>query len=358
MKAIVQVTVRREYSLRSLFFLVLLTPLFLACEKIEYGPEVTRQFGSETATVQEVRFSSGDFTIVGDLRIPVIGDVHPTIVMVHGSGNATRHGAVDFIPMIEIFLRNGFAVLSWDKPGSGESEGKFENGFTITDRAGILTDAVQVLKENPSIDPSNIGLWGLSQAGWVMPKALDLTDNIAFMIVVSGGGEDGIEQGAYQVAQMVACDGGSEEEVQTVEQYWALMNKATDYEQYREAGEILLDIPGLYEATGLVLSEEEQWSPWPRDIDAFFDPMEIIRRTTIPVLAFFGELDKNIDPVQGMEAYEASLQAAGNKDFLVKMIDRAGHVMSEVETGCIGEYVSPAYMNEYLETLELWLLDR
>lgn len=346
------------YTWWQLVLLILIMPLSLACEKIEYGPEQTRQFGTEAAIVQEVRFRSGDFSIVGDLRTPVDGDLHPVIIMIHGSGDATRHGAVDFIPMIEIFLRNGFAVLSWDKPGSGESEGEFESGFTITGRAEILADAISVLRENPSIDHTRIGLWGISQAGWVMPKALDLTNDISFMIVVSGGGEDGIEQGAYQIAQMVACGGGSEEDVQTVEQYWALMNKATDYEQYREAGEILLDVPGLYEATGLVLNQEEQWNPWPRNIDAFFDPTEVLQQTTIPVLAFFGNLDKNIDPVQGAQAYEISLRTAGNQDYLVKMIEGAGHVMCQVETGCIGEYVSPVYMHEYLETLEMWILNR
>jgi hypothetical protein len=34
----------------------------------------------------------------------------------------TRHP-----PLIEIFLRTGYAVFSWDKPGSGESTGKFSD---------------------------------------------------------------------------------------------------------------------------------------------------------------------------------------------------------------------------------------
>lgn len=340
--------------------LMLLVPLFSACEKEEdyYGPESTQQFGEETAIVQELGFGSQGFRIVGDIRFPEAGEKHPVILMIHGSGPATRRGAVPFEPMIEIFLRNGYAVLSWDKPGSGKSIGSFESGYSLRQRAQIIADAIGKISENPSIDASNLGLWGISQAGWVMPLALNLSDKIDFIIVVSGGGEDSIEQGAYQVAQMIACGGGSPEEVNTVEQYWATMNKATQYESYREAAEILLEIPGVYENTGLILSEEEQWAPWPRDIDAFFDPVDVLQVTTIPVLAFFGDLDKNIDPVQGAQAYERALTTAGNQDYLVKTIEGAGHVMVEVETGCLGEFVGKQYMTEYLEALEFWLMDR
>jgi len=337
---------------------MVLIPLSMACEKIEYGPEEIRQFGSETALVQELTFPSDEFTIVGDLRTPVEGDSHPVVLMIHGSGSATRNGAVPFVPLIEIFLRNGFAVFSWDKPGSGESKGNFTQGYKCTERSRIIVDAIKVLGENSSIDLSNVGLWGISQAGWVMPLALDKTDKVSFMIVVSGGGEDGIEQGAYQVAQMVACNEGSQEDVATVEQYWAIMNKATNYETYSEAAQILLDISGVYELTGLIHSEEENWSPWPRDIDAFFNPVDVLERTKIPVLAFFGELDKNIDPVQGAQAYELALAAAGNQDYRVEVLEGAGHVMVEVETGCLGEAVGTVYMAEYLEMMELWLMDR
>jgi pimeloyl-ACP methyl ester carboxylesterase len=136
------------------------------------------------------------------------------------------------------------------------------------------------------------------------------------------------------------------------------MNKAVTYEEYRSAVQVLLDVPGLYENTGLILSDQEQWAPWPRETDAFFDPVEVLQKTTIPVLAFFGQLDRYVDPVQGFQAYESALEIAGNPDYLVHMIAGAGHVMIEVETGCPEEFVGTEYMTEYLDTLEFWLMDR
>ena len=352
-----------QIKLKITFLLFISTIFLLACDKETdtdpvYQPAVEKQFGDVTAYVQEISFQTKGFTIVGDLRTPVTGDKHPAILMVHGSGNATRHGAVPFEPLIEIFLRQGYAVLSWDKPGSGESKGEFTSGFTSTERAEIVVGAIQVLLDNPTIDNSLIGLWGISQAGWVMPKALNLTNAIAFMIVVSGGGEDGIEQYAYLMGQVVACEGGSITLVDTVEFYWSQMIKATEYNDYREAVDILVDIPGVVEFSGLSVTEESQWNPWPRDIDAFFDPMDIIKHTTIPMLVFFGELDKNVDPTQGAQAYEAALQEAGNKNYTIKVIQDVAHILTPATTGCLSESVSNDYAQEYLDILEDWLSNR
>jgi pimeloyl-ACP methyl ester carboxylesterase len=302
------------------FVIVLLALLLSSC-----GPEVKivplgeKKFGEQDAQVEEIQFRSGKFDIVGDLRLPMGGEPHPAIIMVHGSGEATRNGAVPFTHMIEIFLRNGYAVFSWDKPGSGKSTGHLEH--ELTQRAAILADGINVLVEHPSIDPARIGLWGISQAGWVMPLALELTDDVAFMIVVSGGAEDSIEQMAYQLGQQILSAGGSEEDAALFEKYRAQAAKATTYTEYRQAMEVLNTIPNVEQIVGFSLEivEEDEWQPWPRDTDAFIDPSEIIKQITIPVLAFYGDLDVNIDPVQGAEAYEVGLKAAGNQDFRIRI---------------------------------------
>jgi pimeloyl-ACP methyl ester carboxylesterase len=176
-----------------------------------------------------------------------------------------------------------------------------------------------------------------------MPLALELTHDVAFMIVVSGGAEDSIEQMVYQFGQRFLSAGGSLESVGLIEQYGSRSLKATSYTDYREAMEILLEIPDVEARIGIELNivGEDEWVPWPREIDSFIDPMDIIERTTIPVLVFFGEFDNNIDPVQGATAYEAALQKAGNKDYQIEVIPATGHV-----------FVSQP---RYLETLETWL---
>jgi pimeloyl-ACP methyl ester carboxylesterase len=295
------------------------------------SPEATSK-EMETESIQplveEIRFESGSFELVGDLRVPAGDGPFPAIIMVHGDGPASRHGAVNFSRTIEVFQDNGYAVFSWDKPGTGESTGKFSEGHTLTERAAILVDSVKVLVEHPNIDASRIGLWGISQAGWVMPLALEITDDVAFMIVISGGAEDSIEQMVYRFGQMVLSAGGSKEHANLVEQYGSQALKATNYTDYSVAMEMLLKIPNVESRIGIALNiaEENEWVPWPRDIDAFFDPMGVIENTTIPVLIMFGEFDRDVDPVQGAEAYEAALQKAGNDDYQIEVIPATGHV--------------------------------
>jgi hypothetical protein len=261
---------------------------------------------------------------------------------------------------MEIFLRNGYAVFSWDKPGSGESTGGFNaqgEWDVLTKRAAILADGIKVLAKHPAIDPTQIGLWGISQAGWVMPKALGLSEHVAFMIVVGGGAEASAEQMAYLIGQKVACGGGTAEQAALVEQYWAQSRNATSHDEYREAMEILSEIPRfqLYTGVKLEIAEEDDWKARKRDTDSFFDPTEVLEYTTIPVLAFFGELDKNIDPVQGAETYEAALQKAGNQDYQVVFIPGVAHTLVPAKTGCLNESWGSQLSPEYLGTMEAWI---
>ena len=140
-----------------------------------------------------------------------------------------------------------------------------------------------------------------------------------------------------------------------MEQFWSQKAKATSYDQYSDAVEVLLDVPGVKGLTGLELTEEKGWKPWSRDWDAFIDPMDVIEHTTIPMLVFFGELDRNIDPVQGAQAYESALETAGNQGYQIKVIPGVAHVLTPAKTGCIGEHGSQSYAPEYLETLQAWL---
>jgi hypothetical protein len=175
------------------------------------------------------------------------------------------------------------------------------------------------------------------------------------MIVVSGAAEDSIEQMAYQMGQRVVCGGGSMEEGDLVEEYWSQQAKATSYDDYREAMEVLLGFPAIKYYMGSEILEKKDWKPRPRNWDSFIDPMEVIEHATIPMLVFYGELDKNIDPVQGAEAYEAALQKADNQDYLIEVIPGVAHTLTPAKTGCLSELWGMSYVPEFLEIMETWI---
>lgn len=309
---------------------------------------------SEQST-REVRFRSDGFELVGDLHLPAGPGPHPALIIVHGSGSQTRTSTPTSDLVRRRFVDGGYAVLAWDKPGSGESTGEFDEGFTITQRAEILTDAIEFLADLAAVDGARIGVWGLSQAGWVIPKALTMTDGVAFMIVVSGGAEDSIEQGVFQWTQQAMCRGATVEELEIMDRHGPTALKAESYDEHRQAMKQLLTIENLdfYIGIDIELAPPDEWQPWPRDIDAFFDPASVLESTTIPVLAIFGEHDVQIDPVQGAEAYQEALERAGNLDFRVETIEGAGHTMRPTDGPCGPE--SSGVSTEYLDLLDDWL---
>ena len=84
-------------------------------------PACARQ--PQPARVEEITFQSGEYTLVGDLRTPAGTGPFPVILFVHGSDDADRTLFGYYLPVMERMLRAGYAVFSWDKPGTGQSTG-------------------------------------------------------------------------------------------------------------------------------------------------------------------------------------------------------------------------------------------
>src|SRR5205085_110350 len=139
---------------------------------------------------QPLTFTSGSVVLRGTLLSPDPVTAWPTVVMVHGSGEADRKGFV-FVPEL---VKAGIPVFAYDKRGVGESGGDWKKS-SIGDLAADVVAAVNYLKSrNPS---ARIGLWGGSQGGWIVPMVATLTTNVQFIISVSGAGMSPGEQMLY-----------------------------------------------------------------------------------------------------------------------------------------------------------------
>jgi pimeloyl-ACP methyl ester carboxylesterase len=314
---------------------------------------------------EEIVFYSGAFKIVGDLRLPEGESPHPVVVFVHGDGPNDRTSGGTYPPIMERMERAGYATFAWDKPGTGESTGQIDRSRLGEQRAQILLDAVKVLKARSDIDTEKIGLWGISQAGYVMPRALSMSKDIAFMIAVSCPGAAGVDQGAYLVSAQAVCAGVSEEDAEQMRKLLAAIERVERYDDYVQYKELLDAMPGIGGAVifsyriGVV--PEEEWHAPNLQGEYFWNPIEVIEQTTIPVLAFFGERDTQVDPIQSAQAYREALERAGNPNFRVELIPGTDHNIILSETGCLGEREKRQrnewtnYAPEYLDTLEEWL---
>jgi uncharacterized protein len=296
-------------------------------------------------SLEEITFQSGEFTLVGDLRTPAGTRPFPVILFVHGSGPADRTMFGIYLPIMERMLRAGYAVFSWDKPGTGESTGQINEGRVLHQRAQIILDAIEVMKKHPDIDHRRIGLWGISQGGYVMPLALSQTKDVAFMICVSCAGEAGDDQFAYQLISQTICDGVPEEKDAQLKGLLSELDKARTFEtydeyvHYREVLSALQEIgPGT--TTGYRVPEvipEDAWQANDPENEGWWNPVWVIEQTRIPVLVINGDRDTNLDPIQGVYAWRKALDKAGNPNSRVEILLGINHFMFASESTCIRE---------------------
>lgn len=305
--------------------------------------------------VEEITFQSGSFTVVGDLRLPGGKGPFPVVLFVHGSGPNDRIGELGmYLPLMERMLQAGYATFAWDKPGTGESTGTIDQSRLIQQRAQIVLDATEVMKAHPDIDPGQIGLWGISQAGYVMPQALSMSDDIAFMICVSCPGVPGYDQMAFQAAALALCDRVPDDKADQKTRLLAELDRARTYEtyeeylHYREILAALADIASVSLDAYPVLSEQT-WQENPSVNSGTWNPIKVIEQSRIPVLAIFGDRDRQIDPLQGAYAYRKALGQAGSPESRVELFPRANHGIAVQETGCPD--ADRQWLEQYVKTL-------
>jgi dienelactone hydrolase len=121
---------------------------------------------------EEVRFRSHGVDIAGTLTLPPGTGPFPGAVYVSGSGETLREEAQYLGGHL---VSRGIAVLAYDKRGVGQSGGGFPGSLATDDAISTFADdaaaAARFLAAQPDVEATAIGLFGLSQGGWIIPVA-------------------------------------------------------------------------------------------------------------------------------------------------------------------------------------------
>ena len=212
------------------------------------------------------------------------------IVFVHGDGpqNATQDGG--YKPVMEQFAKSGFLSVSWDKAGIGSSTGNWLDQ-SMDDRAKEVSQVIAWLKIKYPKEAKQIGLWGASQAGWVIPKVMSINPKIDFSILV-GPAINWMRQGLYNTDWRIADAGGSKSERlaerSAFEKDAQLIKENATVDAYKSAGgkEKLSSDRYLFIRRNL-------------DADATADLANIKR----PLYLVLAEKDKNVDSLETKAVY-------------------------------------------------------
>ena len=157
----------------------------------------------------------GGTRLAGRLILPPGDKPAPIMVEVHGSEGSS---ALDFNAFQRLAPVSGVGIFIYAKRGSGGSEGKYTQDFSI-----LADDAAAAVREAQRLAGARagrVGLHGGSQAGWVAPLAASKAA-VDFVIVDSGLAFGPLAQERDQVAQDLQAKGWGPEIV-------AIGNEITD----------------------------------------------------------------------------------------------------------------------------------
>jgi pimeloyl-ACP methyl ester carboxylesterase len=312
--------------------------------------------GDPRFTEEEVRFNNADVTLAGTLRVPQTKGRHPAIVFIHGSGPQDR----GFGPLAATFAGRGVAVLTYDKRGVGDSTGDFTR-VPFYELAGDALAAVRFLKTRKEVDPDRIGVWGVSQGGWLGPLAASQSPDVAFVISVSGPGVSPKEQMLFFRGNQLRDAGLSDHEVEEAtrlrrlvwdylgggggrQEAYAELERAKKKSWFRELAS--QGFPRALPDPAVMSESELRW--YKQEMN--YDPVAALEKVSVPVLEIFGEEDELVPVAKSVEVMRLAFERGGNKDVTFKVFPGADHAI-QVFSPRGGRRFAPGYV----ETMIGWL---
>ncbi len=217
------------------------------------------------------------------------------VVAVHGASEGTR-GWYLYRHLHDVLPPAGIGVVTFDRRGDGESTGTQSRGHfgTQADDALAVADAAGA---------ERIGLWGISQGGWVAPLAAARSDRVAFLVLLASTGVTPAAQMRYAVAEQIRRGGFDDE---AVARAGSLRARAEAWIRGEDAGDLNAELaaaarepwwPLAFLPEGL--PPESEAAPIRRELadEMFFEPEPVFAAVRVPTLLFYGD-DDSWTPVQ------------------------------------------------------------
>ncbi len=316
----------------------------------------------------------------------------PAIILLQGSDRGSMKDPY-YAVHAENLIRAGLAVLRYDGPGRATATNA---GFeTLEYRAEEAIAAVKYLQTRPDIHAGAVGLWGISQGGWICQMAAALYDGVAFIIPVSGPGVTPAEQEVYRVEAESRAAGFEDNEIAKAILMRRLMvdivlskpiYKNVNLSEARRLGDgpwsemaaltygpDSMELAAEFEKIVTIFKriQDERWATFLhldqvlRMLDSLpsqawgmakaqmqammtMEPAQYLTKIRCPVLAIFGENDTSTPVERSISLYRKYLGEAGNKAFTYQVFPNADHTI----------HLGKEFADGYFELMLSWLSKR
>lgn len=313
-------------------------------------------------TVEEVSFPAGDgkAALAGTVTIPQGTGPFPAAVLVGGSGSTDRDetiaGHKPFLLLADLLTRKGIAVLRYDKRGTAQSTGNYEQA-TMDDLTSDAQAALNYLKARKEVDPKRVGALGHSEGGIMAAQLAVRAGDLDWLVLLAAPATTG-ERTLLRQSELIARTGGlPEEQIARSQQFdrqaYAAVREA------KSAAALEARLRDLIEKSGLSASMPPaalqaqirlMTTPWFRQyLD--FNPAPLLEQIKSPVLALNGDRDLQVDAGETVPLLRQAYEKSGNKDFTVLEIEGVNHLFQKAQSGspslygAIEETMAPEVLN-------------
>lgn len=299
------------------------------------------------------------------------------VILVPGSGPTNMVAGDEIYDNIcSAFVQFGLAVMVYDKAGCGESQGTFDYNQSVQNSSEELLSAIGELRRLKIPGSKNIGLWSLSRGGWISPLAISQDPQIAYWI--SASGPDHLETIGYFFEANWRVNGRSESEIDLLYSEWlegyTIQRKGGSYEEYLAASPNLSKDPMILSLRGGKFNTEENYYSFQKvQQNKEFDEetgleivvpdfSSILKKTSCPVLAIFGESDSQVDWQRSKVLYKRTIGLNGKLTSI--SLPNCNHLLLSCETGGYQENLEELKSKGlgrpcegYFNAIQSWLID-
>ncbi|MBN2201473.1 alpha/beta fold hydrolase [bacterium] len=326
---------------------------------------------------EDVQFhnAAAGIDLAGTFTRPSGKGVFPAVALLTGSGaqdrDETVFGHKPFLVLADHLTRSGIAVLRFDDRGTGKSGGNIRNATTLD----FVTDAlaaVDYLKSRSDVKPERIGLAGHSEGAIIAPLAASRNGDISFLVLLAGPGLRGDSLLFLQGEAIMKASGTDARSISKNREIQKRLFAVVETEPDTAAA--AQKIRGLLEDALKELTEEEKQqtgfsaetiplqvrqinSPWIRFF-LTYDPVKVLEKIRIPVLALWGEKDLQVPPAQNLPLMQAAFAKAGNKKADLRVLPSMNHLFQTCSTGAPSEYaaIDETFSPDALNAVSGWIL--
>ncbi|WP_182887933.1 alpha/beta hydrolase family protein [Microbispora sp. H10885] len=245
------------------------------------------------AGAEEVTFTSDGTRLNGTVFAPPgTGHRRPGLVLVSVSGWLPRE---ELHKMVAPFVEAGVVTFVYEKRTAGYSATQ----RSYSQLADDALAAVRLLRARPDVDPDRVGLWGISEGGWVAPLVAARSPEVGFVVLLAASGVQPARQTAWHLDNLLRHDG----------------------------------VSGPLALNGVRLAEGLGQFP-----EAAFDPAPALTRVRQPVFAVWGADDHTVPPAESMAVVRNALEQGGNHDYTMRVVSSATHPLARGTTWIVPEF--------------------